>query len=188
MIEMLIEFPSDIVKKKTPTKSNFSFLVFGNASCTFESLPPRRAALGTFYTLERTFCSLPLPARSVVPDDFVPRDWTSQFVTSDFRSLPCQGCSDTVAEQDTGQVVVVVFVLCLFSNFSKWVSFKMSLIAWQRPSAWWMRHLNSTGYLHLVSVSLWGQAYDVMWCFLVVQPLKNWTSWWLNCSDVPICS
>lgn len=48
MIEMLIQFPSDIVKKKkkkNPTKSNFSFLVFGNASCTFESLSPRRAAL-----------------------------------------------------------------------------------------------------------------------------------------------
>lgn len=76
---MLIQFPSDIVKKKkekkNPTKSNFSFLVFLEMHrVLFESLPPRCAALGTFYSPERTFCSLPVPARSVVPDDFVPRD------------------------------------------------------------------------------------------------------------------
>lgn len=130
MIEMLIQFPSDIVKKKkkkrNPTKSNFSFLVFGNASCTFESLSPRCAALGTFSTLKRTFCShsvhflsprgrLYLMTLCLVTEPAS----SGQFVTSDFRGLPCQGCSDTVAEQDTGQVVVFFVLLSLFSNFSK---------------------------------------------------------------------
>lgn len=167
MIEMLIQFPSDIVKKKKKKKPNEKQFFFPRVwKCIVyfwkPLAAPRCAALGTFYTLKRTFCShsahflsprgrLYLMTLCLVTEPAS----SGQFVTSDFRGLPCQGCSDTVAEQDTGQVVVVFFVLLsLFSNFSKWVSFKMSLIAWKRPSAWWMRHLNSTGYLHLVSVSV----------------------------------
>lgn len=165
MIEMLIRFPSDIVskkknKKKQPNEKQFFFpRVFGNASCTFWKPPaaPRCSRHLLLPGEDVLFTSCP---RAVGCTWWRCASWLNQpvqgqFVTSDFRSLPCQGRSDTVAEQDTGQVVVVGFFFVLLSlllSFLDVIS-KMSLIGWKRPSARWMRHLNSTGYLRLVSVS-----------------------------------
>lgn len=80
---MLIQFPSDIVKKKKKKKTQRKAIFLSSCLEMHRVLlkASRRAALRCSRHLLHpeedvlfTFCSLPLPARSVVPDDFVPRD------------------------------------------------------------------------------------------------------------------